>query len=91
MVVFFVAVKKCEIPWWNPLDESLAKNSIGFKKLISRGWPLRGGYHISGYFSIQNEMACFPNSWGILLYWFVALNVTMGVSGSIFVVWSYEK
>ena len=40
-VVFFVAVKKCEIPWRNPLDESLTKNSIGFKKLISTGWPKR--------------------------------------------------
>ena len=36
------------------------------------------------YLSIQNEMACFPNSWGILLYRFVTSNVAMSVLGSIF-------
>ena len=36
-VVFFVAIKKYEIPQWKPLDESLAMNSIGLKKLISQG------------------------------------------------------
>ena len=39
---FFVAVKKCEIPRRKPLDESLAMNNIGLKKLISRGSATRG-------------------------------------------------
>ena len=39
-----MAVKECEIPRRKPLDESLGKNSIGLKKLISRGWLL-GVYH----------------------------------------------
>ena len=42
------------------------------------------GFNVSGYLSIQNEMACFPNSWGILLYRFVTLNVAMSEFGSIF-------
>ena len=36
-VVFFVVVKKCEIPRWKPLDDSMAMNSIGLKKLLSPG------------------------------------------------------
>ena len=40
--------------------------------------------NVSGYLSIQNEMAYFPNSWGILLYRFVTPNVAMSVLGSIF-------
>ena len=39
---------------------------------------------VSGYLSIQNEMTCFPNSWGILLYGFVTPNGAMSVLGSIF-------
>ena len=39
-VVFYVAVMKCVIPRRKPLDESLAMNSIGLKKLISRARPL---------------------------------------------------
>ena len=42
------------------------------------------GCNISGCLSIQNEMVCFPNSWGILLYRFVTSNVAMSVLGSIF-------
>ena len=42
------------------------------------------GCYVSGCLSIQNEMACFPNSWGILLYRFVTSNVAMSVLGSIF-------
>ena len=40
--------------------------------------------NVSGCLSIQNEKACFPNSWGILLYRFVTSNVAMRVLGSIF-------
>ena len=39
------------------------------------------GCNVSGYLSIQNEMAYFPNSWKILLNRFVTSNVTMSVSG----------
>ena len=42
------------------------------------------GCNVSEYLSIQNEMACFPNSRGILLYRFVTSNVTLSVLGSIF-------
>ena len=41
-------------------------------------------YNVSRYLSIQNAIACFPNSWGILMYRFVTSNVTMSVLGSIF-------
>ena len=41
-VVFFVAVKKCEIPQQKPLDESLVMNTIGLKKLISWGSAASG-------------------------------------------------
>ena len=41
------------------------------------------GCNMPGYLSTQNEMACFPNSWGILLYRFVTSNVVMNVLGSI--------
>ena len=47
--------------------------------------------NVSGYFSIQNEMACFPNSWGILLFRFVMSNVTMSVSESIFCGMEFKK
>ena len=40
--------------------------------------------NVSGYLSIRNEMACFPNSLGVLLYRFVMSNVTVSVVGSIF-------
>ena len=43
-VVFLVAER---IPRRNPLDEWLAKNSIGFKKLISRGRLLVGVSHLA--------------------------------------------
>ena len=39
--------------------------------------------NVSGYLSIQNMMAYFPNSWGILLYRFVTSNVAMSVLGLI--------
>ena len=42
------------------------------------------GCNMLGYLSFQNEMACFPSSWGILIYRFVMLNVAMSVLGSIF-------
>ena len=42
------------------------------------------GCNFSGYLSIQNEMAYFPNLWGILLYRFMASNVVISVLGSIF-------
>ena len=42
------------------------------------------GCSVSECLSIQNEMVCFPNSWGILLYRFVKSNVAMSVLGSIF-------
>ena len=45
----------------------------------------------SGNLSIQNEMDCFPNSWGMLLYKFVTSNVAMCVLGSIFLVWSLKN
>ena len=41
-------------------------------------------FSVSGYFSIQNESACFPNSWWILMYRFVTSNVIMSVSESVF-------
>ena len=47
--------------------------------------------NVSGYLSIQNEMACFPNSWGILLYRFVTSNVAMSVMGSIFSAMEFTK
>ena len=34
---------------------------------------------VSGYLSTQNEIACFPNSWGILLYRLLTSNVAMSV------------
>ena len=40
--------------------------------------------NISGYLSIKYELACFPNSWGILLYRFMTSNVAMSVLESIF-------
>ena len=42
------------------------------------------GCNVSKCLSIQYEMACFANSWGMLLYRFVASNVAMSVLGSIF-------
>ena len=39
-------------------------------------FSLNLGRKVSGYLSIQNEMACFPNSRRILLYRFVTSNVT---------------
>ena len=42
------------------------------------------GCNVSRYLSIENEMDCFPNSWGILLYKFVTSNVTLSESESIF-------
>ena len=36
-------------------------------------------------------MACFLNSWGILLHRFVTSNVAMSVLGSIFLVLSFKK
>ena len=39
--------------------------------------------NISECLSIENEMACFPNSRVILLYWFVTSNVALSVLGSI--------
>ena len=42
------------------------------------------GFNVSRYLFMQNEMACFPNSWGILLYRSVTSNVAMSVLGSIF-------
>ena len=39
------------------------------------------GCNVSGYLSIHNEMACFLNSWGILLYRFVTSNVAMSMYG----------
>ena len=47
------------------------------------------GCNVSGYLSIQNEMACFPNSWVILLYRFVMSN--MNVLGSIFCGIEFKK
>ena len=40
------------------------------------GYPIwwRVGCNMSGYLSIQNEVAFFPNSWEILLYRFVTSN-----------------
>ena len=49
------------------------------------------GCNVSGYLSIQNEMACFPNSLGILLHRFVTSNVTMTVSGSMFCCMEFKK
>ena len=42
------------------------------------------GCNVSGYFSFQNKMACFPVSRGILLYRFVMSNVTMNVLVPVF-------
>ena len=42
------------------------------------------GCNVSGYFSPQNEMATFLNSWEILLYRFIMSNITMSVSGLVF-------
>ena len=39
---------------------------------------------VPGCFSIQNEMACCPKSWGILLYRLVISTTTLSVLGSIF-------
>ena len=47
--------------------------------------------NMSGYLFVQNEMACFPNSWGILLYRFGMSNVTMNVLGSIFSGMEFKK
>ena len=49
------------------------------------------GCNVSGCLSIQNEMAYFPNSWGILLYRFVTSNVAMSVLGSIFSGMEFKK
>ena len=49
------------------------------------------GCNISRYFSIQNEMACFPNSWGILPYRFVTSNVTISVLGTDFYGMEFKK
>ena len=62
--------------------EELLLRIIGIPSMINV--LLNLGYNVSGYLSVQNEMACFPNSWGILLYKFVTLNVTMSVLVSIF-------
>ena len=42
------------------------------------------GRNLSWCLSIQNEIACFLNSWGILRYRFVTSNVAISVQGSIF-------
>ena len=47
--------------------------------------------NVSVYLSIQNEMACFPSSCGILLYMFATSNVTMSVLGSIFWGMKFKK
>ena len=49
------------------------------------------GCNVSEYLSIQNVVACFPNSWRILLYKFVTSNVTMSVPGSIFSSMEFKK
>ena len=49
------------------------------------------GCNVSGYLFIQNEMACFPNSWGILQYRFLISNVAMSVLGSIFSGMEFKK
>ena len=49
------------------------------------------GYNVSGYLSIQNKMACFLNSWRILLYRFVTSNVAITVLGSIFSGMEFKK
>ena len=54
--------------------------------LSMKNFLLNLGCNVSRYLSIQNEMAYFLNSWGILLNWSVTSNVTMSVSGSIFLV-----
>ena len=52
---------------------------------------LKLGCNVPGYLSIRNEMACFPNSWGILLHWFVTSNVAMSVLGSFFSAMEFKK
>ena len=47
--------------------------------------------NVSGYLFVQNEMACFLNSWEILLYRFVMSNVAMSVLGSIFSGMEFKK
>ena len=49
------------------------------------------GCNVSGYFSIQNEMSCLPNPWGILLYRSVMSNVTMRVLKSIVCGMEFKK
>ena len=50
------------------------------------------GCSVFGGLSIQNEMACFPNLWGIMLYCFVTSNMAMSVLGSIFfLVWNLKN
>ena len=49
------------------------------------------GCNVSGYLSIQNEMTCFPNSWGILLYRFVTSNIAMNILGSFFSGMEFKK
>ena len=46
---------------------------------------------MSGCLSIQNEMACFPNSLRILLYRFVISNVAMSVLGLNFSGMEFQK
>ena len=60
-VVFFVVVKKCEIPRQKPLDDSLAMNSISLKKLISRGGR-QGGITVLPFGSMVKiqSLAEFP-------------------------------
>ena len=40
--------------------------------------------NVSEFLSIRSGIACFPNSWGILLYRLMTSNVAMGELGSIF-------
>ena len=62
---------------------------LNWKELVLRiiskpsmiNFLLNLGCYVSGYLSVQNEMACFPNSWGILLYRFVTSYVAMRVLG----------
>ena len=49
------------------------------------------GCSVSGGLSVQNEMACFPNSRGILLYRFVTSNVSMSWLGSFFSGMEFKK
>ena len=73
----------------NVIELELLLRIISMPSMIN--FLLNLGCNVSGYLSIQNEMACFPNSWGILLYRFVMSNMAMSVLGSIFSGMEFKK